>query len=75
MLKSVENAVYVVLTVKGVMSLGKTGIFWCETVENNSHFNRHKNSINRQLGVYFSNSEVRIIFVRISRRLPADRMR
>ena len=75
MLKNVENAVYAVLTVKGGMSLGKTDIFWCETVENNSHFNRHGNSINRQRGVYFSNFEVRIIFVRISRRLQADRMR
>ena len=75
MLKNVENAVYVVLMVKGGMSLEKTGLFRCETNENNSHFNRHENSINRQPGVYFSDFEVRIIFVINSRRLQADRMR
>ena len=75
MLKNVENVVYAVLMVKGGMGFGKSGIFWCETNENNSHFNRHENSINRQPGVYFQNFEVRIIFVINSRRLQADRMR
>ena len=75
MLKSVENAVCVVLAARGGLEFEKTSIFWCETSENNSHFNTHENSINIQRGVYFPNFEVRIIFVINSRRLQADRMR